>query len=150
MDDKRLTTCHRRRNECLATLNRRIAKSFERVVAARKALDDPAGWSRRGLLLSTDQEPVSYYSDGLLAVSRLRELLHPRRLALLHFLVREIFFARRDRPPVAVRVGEGPGAIAPELIRHLPHGPGLNLRARRNGAVEERVAILHVDPERSG
>ena len=45
-------------NECLATLNRRIAKSFERVVAARKALDDPAGWSRRGLLLSTDQERV--------------------------------------------------------------------------------------------
>ena len=63
-----------------------------------------------------------------LAVSRLRrELLHPLRLALLHFLAREIFFVRRDRPPVPVWVGQGSAPIAPELILHVPHGPAGNL-----------------------
>ena len=85
-----------------------------------------------------------------LAVSRLRrELLHPFGLPLLHFLAREVFFARCDRSTVPMWVGDGSAAITPELIPHLPHGPAGRLRARRNGAVEQRVAILHVDPERS-
>ena len=61
---------------------------------------------------------------------------------------REIFLVRRDRPLVAVRIGEAPGAIAPELILHRAHRPGENLRAGRDGAVEQRVAVLHIEPER--
>src|SRR6266446_585190 len=67
-----------------------------------------------------------------------RELLHPLRLALLDFLAREIFFVRRDRPCVPVRVGQRSGAIASELIRQLPHGPAIILRARPIGADEYR------------
>ena len=98
--------------------------------------DTPAGWSRRGL------------SARYQCVYCGCELLHELILPLLHFLGREIFLVRRDRPLVPVRVGEGSAAIAPELIRHLPHGPGSHLRARRDGAVEQRVAVLHVEPER--
>ena len=74
--------------------------------------------------------------------------LHPLGLPLLHLLRREIFLVRRDRPRVPVRIGERSAAIAPELIRHRPMGPVATLRARRDGAVEQRVAVLHVEPER--
>jgi hypothetical protein len=102
-------------------------------------VDGLAGW-----------DPARPVSPGTaLAVRRLRGkiLLHPLRLPLLHFLFGEIFFVRRDRPIEPVRVGEGSGAIAPELILHLPHRAAEDLPARRNGASEQRVAIIHVDPE---
>src|SRR5439155_23182535 len=83
-----------------------------------------------------------------LTVSRLRrELLHPRLLPLLHFIARETFFARRDRPPEPLGVDDRSGAIAPELIPQLPHEPACHLRTRRHAAVEQRVAILHIVPE---
>src|SRR5205814_8396759 len=104
---------------------------------------------RVGELMPTDfaSRPRRRDRRGLsrwLAVSRLSpsEILHELVHALLHFLRREIFLARRDRPLVAMRVGEGSGTIAPELIRHLAHWSGRHLRTGCDGAIEQRVAIL--------
>src|ERR1700730_5992086 len=40
-----------------------------------------------------------------------------RRLALLHFFRRQIFFAGGDAPAEAERVGDDAVAVAPELVR---------------------------------
>src|SRR5438128_10690430 len=104
--------------------------------------------SRVGFYLTNPTYQTHPTTD--LAVRRLRELLEEFRLALLDFLARQIFLVRGDRPAISLRVDDHAAAVAPELIGELSHRPGRNLRARGNGAVEERVAILHVHPQRGG
>ena len=78
----------------------------------------------------------------------MRQLFHPFRLPLLDLLARQIFLVRRDRPGISVRVGDVSAPIAPELVPHRSHRAGLRLCACRHGAVEERVGIGDVEPER--
>src|SRR5260221_2616978 len=132
-------------------VDRRVVRSTLRSVTSSHSAAEISLWR----IASADSTAVANAGSTLtqwssrLGVRRLRgELLHPLRLTLLHFLGRQIFLVRRDRPPVPVRVSEGSGAIAPELIRHGPHGAPLNLRARRDRAVEQCIAILDVHPER--
>src|SRR5438045_8720662 len=82
----------------------------------------------------------SYLRVRRLLCGPLEELLCPS----IHFFARDILFPGRDRPLVPVRIGEGSAPIAPELIGELAHRAGGDLRARRDGAVEQRVAVLHV------
>ena len=85
---------------------------------------------------------------------RCRLLLRPREaleelLAPLIELFRgQVFLARRDRPGVALRVRDHAGAVAPELVRQRAHRARRHLGARGDGAVEQRVAIVDVEPQR--
>ena len=70
-------------------------------------------------------------------------------LPLLHLLGREIFLVRRDRPLVPVRIDDSFRSDRPRTDPAiLPHRPASACSARRDGAIEQRVAVLHVDPER--
>src|SRR5688572_15672466 len=75
----------------------------------------------------------------------LRHLLEEFRRPLVYFGLREIFLARGDPPGIPGRIGDRTGPVAPELIGHRH----LYLRALAERAIEERVAVLHVEPERS-
>src|SRR5581483_2221713 len=82
-----------------------------------------------------------------LAPARLRRLLPEElRRALLGLGACQLLFPRRDPPGVPLRVGDGAAAIAPELIRerHPDSGPGTD------GAVEQRIGVLGVQPQRGG
>src|SRR2546430_11645987 len=84
-----------------------------------------------------------------LAAARLRsKLLHPCSLAFLHFFGRQVFFVGGDRPRVPFRVDDSATPVTPELVLHLPHWPVRALGACRLGAIEERVEIFDVYPER--
>ena len=73
----------------------------------------------------------------------------PARLAVLgsgleaamHVVDREILFAHRDRPPIAERIGDLPGAIAVELIGHGGDEPC----AGRHGPLHPCVGIVDVE-----
>src|SRR3954471_14457017 len=84
---------------------------------------------------------------GLSLAGRGGELLHERFLPLLDFLRGQVFLVGRYRPAVAVWIGEGTGAVAPELIDHGAHRTGHHLRASLDGAVEQRIAIVDVQPQ---
>ncbi len=75
---------------------------------------------------------------------RLRHLLEEFRGTLLHLRGCEILLARGDPPCVARRIGDRAAAVAPELIRERH----LHLRAGADGAVEERIAVLDIEPQR--
>src|SRR5262245_7223037 len=76
----------------------------------------------------------------LLLGERLEEFLS----SAIHLLPRQILIPCRDGPAVSVRIDERTHAIAPELIvdRHA------GLSAGCDGAIEEGVAILDVQPQR--
>src|SRR5262249_16953308 len=83
-----------------------------------------------------------------LRVRRLRgELLHEFLSALVQLLARQIFFARRDGPFVPLGIDDRAGTIAPELILHGAHASTHHLGASADGAIEQLVTVLHVDPE---
>src|SRR5260221_3935191 len=101
----------------------------------------------RSMSLGSPRVPQERGSPlGACSGHRRRELLHELILPLLHPLRREVFLVRRDAPRVPVRIGERAGAIAPELIRH--GAVRCHLPARGHGPLEQRVAIVHVHPER--
>src|SRR6185436_13352782 len=76
-------------------------------------------------------------------LSHLREV---RFRALLDLVLTQVFRARRDPPLVAGGIGQKTRAITPELILdRLRH-----LRTRVDRALEERVAVVGVDPEARG
>jgi hypothetical protein len=79
----------------------------------------------------------------------LGEVLHELVLTLLHFLWRQVFLVRRNRPHIPGGVEERAAAIAPELIGHLAH-LAVRLGAGGEGAVEQRITILDVHPQRRG
>src|SRR5262245_32629807 len=75
-----------------------------------------------------------------------RQLPHELVLPPLHILRRQVFLVGRDAPGVAERVGERAGAVAPELVPHLALGH--DLPAGVDGALEQLVAVVDVQPER--
>src|SRR5437763_16291110 len=81
-----------------------------------------------------------------LRVRLLRELFEELFLPLQDLIAGQIFFARRDRPAIAVRIADAAAAVAPELIAHLH----LDLRAGGDRAVEQRVAGRDVEPQCGG
>src|SRR3954462_10657100 len=95
-------------------------------------------------------KPVSASSAKTSASALGGEVFHELVLALLDLLVGEILFVRGNRPRVARRIGERSRAITPELILELAHRAAGHLRARGNRAVEQGVAIIHVQPQRGG
>src|SRR5262245_46938702 len=76
----------------------------------------------------------------------LRGLLEEFLRPTIEFLAREILFVRCNRPLIAVRVCEGSGTIAPELIGHLAHRTCRDVGTCRNRPLEQRIAVLHVHP----
>src|SRR5687767_10559584 len=100
--------------------------------------------------LPTGHEPrlASMHPEAPSAVRALtRELLEEVVRALFHLLWREVFFPRRDRPVVPLRIDQHAAAIAPELILHLAHRPADDLRACAERAIEQRIRVFGVDPE---
>src|SRR4029079_15455183 len=86
---------------------------------------------------------------ALLCLSGLRrELLEELGRALVDFRPREIFLPRGDIPLIPERVDQAAAAIAPELIGHLAHRSGRPVRARIDGAREQRIAVGAINPER--
>src|SRR5438876_8204951 len=117
------------------------ASSFRSMPSQRRSAtagSDGCG-PRRDAHPPTSEVPA----DGRrLRVNRLRllqrGLLEELRAAPIHFLLRQIFLARGDRPAVAVRIDKRAHPVAPELIGERQ----LDLAAGADGAIEERIAVL--------
>lgn len=101
------------------------------MLARDRASDSGKSLLREGLRVRAWRKRIGITSPGgacgaLGRGSLLRELFHPFGLTLLDLFPGEIF--------------------TPELIAHRH----THLRARGNGAIEERIAVLDIHPETSG